>query len=309
MTQNDPDKIENSAGYVQKEQQCAKRRGCFWLLLLIILLSILFGWHHYKNANVSINPNNNQQNVDASLKTSHNASEPSSETAKNDNAAADLNRSSTSDQITDSDKTSKEEQSETSNSDPSSESATGSAPAASEDAGIQDDAATANDNTNSTSLASTEAGQSASAKDSVAAPTVITTESQAALAKLDTYFKNAGAEDSDWIDLDDVSFAVGSAVPQFNAEKFKRIAEALASHSENHFLIHGFTDSTGPNELNNQLSTERADEISKFFLANGVKPAQISVEGQGAKSAVADNDTKDGRDKNRRVAIKVLAAK
>ena len=313
MTQNDPNKIENSAGYDKKEQQRAKRRGWFWLLLLIILLAILFGWHNYKNT--GINPINSQQNTDTQLNNTA-GGEPNSEAAKNDNAAANLNQSATADKATSSDQTPDSEKSAPANQSAATESDTNTDPAPADSRAANDeannqnsDAATSNGDSSTPPAASSDTDQTANANQSEPAPTVITTESQAALAKLDTYFKNDSNNDSEWIDLDDVSFAVGSAVPEFDSEKLKRVAELLASHSDKHFLIHGFTDSTGPADLNKNLSTERANKISQFLIENGVKSEQVSVEGQGAKSAVADNDTKDGRDKNRRVAIKVLAAK
>lgn len=310
MTQNDPNKIENSDGYLKSERLSAKRRGWFWLLLLIILLAILFGWRNYKDNTTSVNPINNQHSGELQLDNSNSTKESDSEATKNDRSAADSDSSATSRPAPDSAQSSLSDKSASTESSSSTD-ATSTDPHSSTDDGSAQygSSSDANDDSNSTPVVSPNQDQSASAKNPEAAPTVISSESLAALAKLNTYFKNDSSKDSEWIDLDDVSFAVGSADPEFNTEKFKRVAELLASHRDNHFLIHGFTDSTGPADLNKNLSTERANKISHFLIENGVNSEQIEIEGQGAKAAVADNNTQDGRDKNRRVAIKVLAAK
>ncbi len=69
-------------------------------------------------------------------------------------------------------------------------------------------------------------------------------------------------------------------------------------------LVLGFTDSTGADEYNQKLSERRARAVEKFLEDSGhVKADMITAEGRGKADPVADNKTKEGRAKNRRVEI------
>jgi OmpA-OmpF porin, OOP family len=72
--------------------------------------------------------------------------------------------------------------------------------------------------------------------------------------------------------------------------------------------ITGYTDSTGAQDYNQKLSEARAATVKDFLVKNGVDPSKITILGKGQDSPIADNATKDGRAKNRRVEVMVKGA-
>ena len=72
--------------------------------------------------------------------------------------------------------------------------------------------------------------------------------------------------------------------------------------------IVGHTDSTGWVEQNNKLSERRAQSVKAVLVKNGVDPALIATSGEGARKPIAYNTTPEGRAKNRRVTITIVAS-
>ena len=70
-------------------------------------------------------------------------------------------------------------------------------------------------------------------------------------------------------------------------------------------LIEGYTDSSGDASFNQQLSEKRAEAVNAELVANGANPDKIKTVGHGEDNPIADNSTREGRAKNRRVEIKV----
>jgi OmpA-OmpF porin, OOP family len=65
----------------------------------------------------------------------------------------------------------------------------------------------------------------------------------------------------------------------------------------------GHTDSMGPAPYNELLSVRRADSVKELLVKRGVDPAKITILGMGEREPAADNKTREGRAKNRRVVI------
>jgi outer membrane protein OmpA-like peptidoglycan-associated protein len=82
--------------------------------------------------------------------------------------------------------------------------------------------------------------------------------------------------------------------------------EILNRNPDRQVVIEGHTDWTGPEEYNQSLSQNRAEAVKKYLIENGVEESRLSVVGYGESQPVAPNDTRDGRDRNRRVELKVL---
>jgi len=59
---------------------------------------------------------------------------------------------------------------------------------------------------------------------------------------------------------------------------------------------------------NLELSSARADAVTRFLISKGVPPSGISAQGFGDARPVASNDTSQGKAKNRRVEIVIAAA-
>ena len=71
----------------------------------------------------------------------------------------------------------------------------------------------------------------------------------------------------------------------------------------------GHTDGVGADVYNQKLSVKRAESVKAYLVSKGIEKNRIYTEGKGEKQPVADNKTKEGRAKNRRVEIEVVGAR
>jgi OOP family OmpA-OmpF porin len=71
----------------------------------------------------------------------------------------------------------------------------------------------------------------------------------------------------------------------------------------------GHTDSVGTDAYNQKLSERRAAAVKAYLVSKGIAANRVYTEGKGEKSPVADNKTKEGRAKNRRVEIEVVGTR
>ena len=108
-----------------------------------------------------------------------------------------------------------------------------------------------------------------------------------------------------------VLFASGQA--QLRAESgraLQQVARVLAA-VEQGIQVEGYTDdapiSTAQFPSNWELSAARASSVVRLFIENGVAEQRLSVIGYGPNHAVAGNDTPEGRARNRRVKVMILA--
>lgn len=86
------------------------------------------------------------------------------------------------------------------------------------------------------------------------------------------------------------------------------LAGRLKSENRNVYIeIQGHTDSTGPAEYNKKLGLKRAEAVLPYLnMTGGVALHRMDVISYGAAKPIADNTTRDGRTKNRRVTVIVL---
>ena len=71
----------------------------------------------------------------------------------------------------------------------------------------------------------------------------------------------------------------------------------------------GHTDSDGSDAYNQKLSVKRSDSVKAYLVSKGVEKNRVYTEGKGEKQPVADNKTKEGKAKNRRVEIEVVGTR
>ncbi len=71
----------------------------------------------------------------------------------------------------------------------------------------------------------------------------------------------------------------------------------------------GHTDSVGTDAYNQKLSVKRSEAVKAYLVSAGIEKSRVYTEGKGEKQPVADNKTKEGRSKNRRVEIEVVGTR
>lgn len=104
----------------------------------------------------------------------------------------------------------------------------------------------------------------------------------------------------------DVGFDTGrSAIKSNFAPILTQFATSLNQNPVTTVTIVGHTDTTGSDAVNNPLSIDRADAARDYLVSRGVARNRIMTDGRGSREPVADNNTTQGRDKNRRVEIYV----
>lgn len=77
----------------------------------------------------------------------------------------------------------------------------------------------------------------------------------------------------------------------------------LQEHPERSLIIEGYTDSTGSDAYNQDLSFRRAEAVRDFLIDNGISSDRIVARGYGESYPVTTNSTEAGRQQNRRVEI------
>lgn len=95
-------------------------------------------------------------------------------------------------------------------------------------------------------------------------------------------------------DLDPTSFA-----------QIDLLALLLKKETNMKILVKGHTSSEGNDEYNNKLSESRAKSVVNYLISKGIQKSRLSYKGFGKSQPIEDNDTENGREKNRRVEFEV----
>ena len=112
------------------------------------------------------------------------------------------------------------------------------------------------------------------------------------------------------VDLDNsILFRAGSSkLGKEGRAALSQVVEALKGSADRVIRVYGHTDSTTAPEgafyKNNWgLSSLRAASVVSFLIEEGIEPADVAAVGFGATRPIGDNETKEGRDLNRRIEI------
>jgi outer membrane protein OmpA-like peptidoglycan-associated protein len=106
--------------------------------------------------------------------------------------------------------------------------------------------------------------------------------------------------------LDNVLFDFDkTAVKPDGAKILDRLVEFMKENPNRGADLEGHTDSIGADQYNLGLSEKRATAVREYLVKKGVDSKRLTTRGLGETKPIADNKTKDGRAKNRRVEIKV----
>ena len=104
-----------------------------------------------------------------------------------------------------------------------------------------------------------------------------------------------------------IAFEPGSAtVAADSRDALNQIADILRDCGPIRLEIQGHTDSQGREEMNQQLSQSRAQSILNELRGRRVPTSSFSAVGYGETQPIADNDTEEGREENRRIAFRLI---
>ncbi|NVK30518.1 MAG: OmpA family protein [Gammaproteobacteria bacterium] len=104
-----------------------------------------------------------------------------------------------------------------------------------------------------------------------------------------------------------IQFGLGSsAVEESGVEIIRDLVAAIQSCDDGlQIVVEGHTDSSGSAEGNRRLSQQRADSVATQLEKLGVKPDRITAVGYGEDRPLVSNDTRAGREQNRRIDFKI----
>jgi OOP family OmpA-OmpF porin len=119
---------------------------------------------------------------------------------------------------------------------------------------------------------------------------------------------NTPADRETWFEFDRITFDTDATTlrPQ-SQEQLSNIAAILKAFPTVNVKIGGYTDNTGDAGANLRLSQGRAEAVMAAIRNLGIAGHRLEAEGYGAQHPVADNNTAEGRSRNRRVAIRATA--
>jgi OOP family OmpA-OmpF porin len=108
------------------------------------------------------------------------------------------------------------------------------------------------------------------------------------------------------IDLRGVEFDFDkSTLRPESQQTLNEATEVLKQYPDIRVEAAGHTDSIGTDAYNQGLSERRAQAVYDYLVANGIDSSRLSVRGYGESSPVADNATREGRQRNRRTELVV----
>ena len=109
-----------------------------------------------------------------------------------------------------------------------------------------------------------------------------------------------------WFSFDRLEFETDSAkLKPSSREQLSNMAAILKAYPQVDVKIGGYTDNTGNPQHNSELSKARATSTMNEMVSLGVAKSRLAAEGYGEQFPVADNATEEGRQRNRRIDIRV----
>ncbi|HKQ89206.1 MAG TPA: YidB family protein [Blastocatellia bacterium] len=105
-----------------------------------------------------------------------------------------------------------------------------------------------------------------------------------------------------------INFRSGSSqIPRESMAVLEQSASAIKSAPAGTVLeVAGYTDNVGNPAANQKLSQQRADSVRRFLIDKGTNSDSLVAKGYGGDNPIANNDTEEGRFRNRRIEYKVL---
>ena len=121
--------------------------------------------------------------------------------------------------------------------------------------------------------------------------------------------KSVRVTDEEIVILEQVQFKTASAkILPASDDLLTQVANVMAEHPEILKIeVQGHTDNRGGKKYNRKLSDNRAAAVVKWLTKRGnVDASRLTSHGYGMDEPIAENDTPEGRQKNRRVQFKIV---
>jgi outer membrane protein OmpA-like peptidoglycan-associated protein len=107
--------------------------------------------------------------------------------------------------------------------------------------------------------------------------------------------------------FENLEFELGkSVITKSSFTSLDELADVLKKRTTYRLQISGHTDNVGNAQTNLQLSKDRANAVKNYLVKKGIAATRLVAQGFGSSKPVADNRTQEGRQKNRRVEMKVI---
>lgn len=117
--------------------------------------------------------------------------------------------------------------------------------------------------------------------------------------------KNKSVDGKTICAIDAITFEFGkSNIKPESYDYLDKLAQTL-KRSNRHVEVKGHTDNVGGNEFNMNLSRDRAKAVVDYLVSKGVNPDKLTYSYYGMTRPLSDNDTEEGRAKNRRVEFTI----
>lgn len=117
-------------------------------------------------------------------------------------------------------------------------------------------------------------------------------------------------------DLDAIKLVLGDAIlfktgksnlSQAADAALSRVAYNLKQFPNTDVTVVGYTDNTGSEQLNQNLSEQRAESVVRYLESQGIPASRLKAVGMGEQNPIASNATAEGRAQNRRVEMFITA--
>lgn len=90
-------------------------------------------------------------------------------------------------------------------------------------------------------------------------------------------------------------------------ETLNKLAAIFKEYPDTNVLVEGHTDDSGPDSYNLTLSKNRAQAVTNYMVTSGLNKGRFDTKWYGETQPKYDNTTADGRSKNRRVELAIVA--
>jgi len=138
--------------------------------------------------------------------------------------------------------------------------------------------------------------------------TVLKVDADLRSSKKDTISEFKKAEIGQIITLNNIIFETDKwELLPASYEELDTLLKLLQENQQMQIEVSGHTDNTGTEEHNKELSENRAKAVVEYLMSKNIAKVRLSYKGYGSLKPISDNETEEGRSKNRRVEFKILS--